>query len=56
MQNLLNDKTWNLKDQVKLMDGKDQIVVKNIKKTLMLKSRLAQMSKRKNRVKRKEKR
>ena len=54
MQNLLNDKTWNLKDQVKLMDGKDQIVVKNIKKTLALKSHAAQMSSR-NRAKRKEK-
>ena len=56
MQNLVNDKTWNLKDQVQLMDGKDQIVVKNIKKAIGLASHSALMgNNRKNRAKRKEK-
>ena len=35
MQDLLKDKKWNLRDQVEVMEGRDKIVVKKIKKILM---------------------
>ena len=57
MKDLVNDKNWNLKDQVRDMDGKDQIVIKNIKKTLNLKMHAipTQSNKDKKRKKEKEK-
>ena len=36
MQELTNDETWNLKEQIEKMEGKDQIVIKKIEKRLMV--------------------
>ena len=36
MQELTNDETWNLKEQIEKLEGKDQIVIKKIQKRLMV--------------------
>ena len=36
LQNLLKDKSYNLKDQIEKMEGRDKIIVKKIKKRLMV--------------------
>ena len=36
MQELIKDRNWNLKEQIENLEGRDKIVVKKIKKTLMV--------------------
>ena len=36
MQELVKDRNWNLKEQIENLEGRDKIVVKKIKKTLMV--------------------
>ena len=36
MQELIKDRSWNLKDQVENMERREKIIVKKIKKTLMV--------------------
>ena len=36
MQELIKDRSWNLKEQIENLEGRDKIVVKKIKKTLMV--------------------
>ena len=56
MQELVKDRNWNLNDQVENMEGRDKIVVKKIKKTLMVTCPYSSSKGKKNRENRTRKR